>query len=131
MMTDTVADMFVRIKNAYRVRKDYVDIPFSRMRERICSVLEEEGFIKGYDVIENKPVFTIRVYLKYNEEGEPVVSEIKRVSKPGRRVYVSVKDIPFVRRGLGICIISTSKGVMSDKKARRMRIGGELLGVVW
>lgn len=130
-MTDPIADMFVRIKNATMVRKDYVDIPHSKMKERICSVLEEEGFIKGYDVVDTKPARTIRVYLKYTQDGSPVISEIKRMSKPGRRIYVGVRDLPYVRRGLGICILSTSKGIMSDKKARKVRAGGELLGIVW
>lgn len=131
MQTDPIADMFTAIRNAQRVGKKTVELFSSKMKKSICEVLKEEGFIEGFEVIEGKPAPLLRIYLKYNKKGQPVIREIKRISTPGRRIYVGVREIPYVMRGLGICILSTSRGIMSDKKARKLKVGGEFLGTVW
>ncbi len=131
MQTDPVADMLTAIRNAQSVGKKIVDLPHSKLKRNICEVLKEEGFIEGYDVVEMKNYSILRIYLKYNKHGEPVIKGIKKVTTPGRRVYVGVKELPLVKRGLGICILSTSKGIMSDKKARKFKVGGEFIGIVW
>jgi len=131
MQTDPIADMFTAIRNAQKAGKKTVEVVHSKMKRDICEVLKEEGFIEGYDVIEMKSYSIIRIYLKYNKNGEPVIHEIKKMSTPGRRVYVGVKNLPLVKRGLGICILSTSKGIISDKKARKIKAGGEFIGMVW
>lgn len=129
-MTDPLADMLTRIRNGQRANKRVVEAPASKLRARVLEVLEREGFIRGYERDENsgKPVFNIE--LKYHE-GEPVIQVISRVSKPGRRVYSSVKDLPRVRNGLGISIVSTPKGVLSDAEARDANVGGEILCTVF
>lgn len=129
-MTDPLADMLTRIRNGQRANKRVVEAPASKMRARVLEVLKREGFIRGYDAGESngKPVFLIE--LKYHE-GEPVIRVISRVSKPGRRVYSSVKDLPRVRNGLGISIVSTPKGVLSDAEARDANVGGEILCTVF
>ncbi len=129
-MTDPLADMLTRIRNGQRANKRVVEAPASKMRARVLEVLKREGFIRGYEDGEHdsKPVFLIE--LKYHE-GEPVISAISRVSKPGRRVYSSVKDLPRVRNGLGISIVSTPKGVLSDAEARDANVGGEVLCTVF
>ncbi len=130
-MTDPLGDMLTRIRNGQMRRKSKVVTPASSLRENVLDVLEREGFIRGYLRVEqlgNRPEFEIE--LKYYE-GEPVISEIKRVSKPGRRVYSSIKDLPRVRNGLGISILSTPKGVMSDADARTENVGGEVLCTVY
>lgn len=130
-MTDPLGDMLTRIRNGQMRRKSKVVTPASSLRENVLDVLEREGFIRGYLRVEqlgNRPEFEIE--LKYYE-GEPVISEIKRVSKPGRRVYSAVKDLPRVRNGLGISILSTPKGVMSDAEARTENVGGEVLCTVY
>jgi small subunit ribosomal protein S8 len=131
MQTDPIADMFTAIRNAQKAGKKTVDVWHSKMKRDICEVLKEEGFIEGYDIIEMKSYSIIRIYLKYNKNGEPVIHGIKKMSTPGRRVYVGVKKLPLVRRGLGICILSTSKGIISDKKAKKFKAGGEFIGMVW
>ncbi len=130
-MTDPLGDMLTRIRNGQMRRKSKISTPASSLRERVLDVLEREGFIRGYLRVEatgSRPEFEIE--LKYYE-GEPVISEIKRVSKPGRRVYSSVKELPRVRNGLGISILSTPKGVMSDADARTENVGGEVLCTVY
>lgn len=129
-MTDPLADMLTRIRNGQRANKRVVEAPASKLRARVLEVLQREGFIRGYERDENsgKPVFNIE--LKYHE-GEPVIQVISRVSKPGRRVYSSVKDLPRVRNGLGISIVSTPKGVLSDAEARDANVGGEILCTVF
>ncbi|RMF10508.1 MAG: 30S ribosomal protein S8 [Alphaproteobacteria bacterium] len=129
-MTDPLADMLTRIRNGQRANKRVVEAPASKMRARVLEVLKREGYIRGFEAAENdgKPVF--RIELKYHE-GEPVIRAISRVSKPGRRVYSSVKDLPRVRNGLGISIISTPKGVLSDAEARDANVGGEILCTVF
>lgn len=128
MMTDPIADMLTRIRNAVRVEKPYVDIPTSRFKRGIADVLKREGFIWDWkEIDEENPSATLRLELKYGPNGERVIQTIKRISKPGRRLYFRGKELKPVLGGLGIRIISTSKGVISDREARRDNIGGEVL----
>ncbi len=130
-MNDPIGDMLARIRNSQMRGKSTVMMPASKMRLRVLEVLAEEGYIRGYESVTGKDGHpAIEVSLKYYE-GEPVIREMKRVSKPGRRVYLSVKDIPQVRQGLGVSIVSTSKGVMSDASARSHNVGGEVLCTVF
>lgn len=125
-MTDPIGDMLTRIRNAQQRRMDKTHAPASRMRVRVLEVLQDEGYIRGFVEVEKDGKRTLEIELKYFD-GAPVISEISRVSKPGRRVYSSVRDLPLVRNGLGISILSTPKGVMSDAKARTENVGGEIL----
>ncbi|HWP34298.1 MAG TPA: 30S ribosomal protein S8 [Thermodesulfobacteriota bacterium] len=132
MLTDPIADMLTRIRNASRARHETVDMPSSRLKERIAEVLKEEGYIKGYRTIpEGGNKVTLRIFLKYTAGNESVIAGLRRVSRPGVRVYVRRDQIPRVRNGLGISILSTSKGIVTDRVARRERVGGELLCMVW
>ncbi|MCS7163416.1 MAG: 30S ribosomal protein S8 [Thermodesulfovibrio sp.] len=131
MMTDPISDMLTRIRNAIRVKADKVDIPASRMKIEISKILKEEGFIKSYKIIKDKKQGIIRINLKYTPEGDSVISDLKRISKPGRRVYVSKDKVPYVMGGLGIAILTTSQGVMTDKECRQRGIGGEVICYVW
>jgi len=126
-VTDPIADMLTRIRNAVMVRHDSVLIPSSRMKLAIAKILKEEGFISDYEVLKGKPHRIIKIYLKYSDKNQPILSGLERVSKPGLRVYVDRKEIPRVAGGLGIAIISTSSGVMTGQQAWRQGIGGELL----
>ncbi len=131
MMTDPLGDMLTRIRNAIIAKKDYVDVPKSKLKIAVLDTLKEEGYIKGYEILRGpsrKDV--IRIYLKRVGK-EYVIRHISRVSKPGRRLYTSCRKIPRVLSGLGILILSTSKGVMSDRKARKLGVGGEILAKVW
>jgi small subunit ribosomal protein S8 len=132
-MTDPIADMLTRIRNAVRNSSETVDMPSSAMKEGIAAVLKDEGYVADFRVAqgEGSPHKTLRVYLKYGPEGEKVINVITRVSKPGRRVYSKADDLPHVLDGLGISIVTTSKGVLSDRKCRQMNIGGEVLCRVW
>ena len=130
-MTDPVADMLTRIRNANMVKLQKVDIPSSNLKVSIANVLKQEGFIKNYKVISDNLQGILRVYLKYIDEKECVINEIKRVSKPGGRVYVKAEDIPVVKSGLGVAVLSTSKGVITDNAARKAGVGGELICTVW
>ena len=130
-LTDPIADMLTRIRNANSVGKDRVDIPASKVKTSIGELLKDEGFINDVKLVERKPQNMIRVYLKYGDNDEKVISGIKRISKPGLRVYVGTDEVPEVLGGLGIAVISTSQGVMSDKEAREKGIGGEVLCYVW
>ncbi|MDP6532689.1 MAG: 30S ribosomal protein S8 [Candidatus Marinimicrobia bacterium] len=130
-MSDPIADMLTRIRNGLAVGKRWVDIPASGSKKRIAFVLREERYIKDFMFVENGSKETVRVFLKYDHKGDPVIEGIERVSKPGLRVYVSSHEIPRVRDGLGISILSTSKGVVSNKIAKKMNIGGEILCNVW
>lgn len=130
-MTDPVADMLVRVSNAHQAGHDRVEIPASKMKMGIAKVLKKEGFIKNYKLIQDKKQGILRVYLKYTEENEPVIRGLKKISRPGRRVYRGFEEIPSVRGGFGVVILSTSKGILSDKDARSQRIGGEILCQVW
>jgi small subunit ribosomal protein S8 len=130
-ITDPIADMLTRIRNANNVNKDVVDIPASNLKINIAKTLKDEGFIKEYKIIDNYPQNKIRVYLKYGKNDEKVISGLKRISKPGLRVYVDKDEIPRVLGGLGIAVISTSRGILTDKQARNEGIGGEVLCYVW
>jgi small subunit ribosomal protein S8 len=126
-MSDPIGDMLTRIRNGQRARKSAITTPASKLRTRVLDVLEREGFIRGYDQYEVRPgISQVRVELKYHE-GEPVIREINRVSRPGRRVYSKIADLPKVYNGLGISIISTPRGVLSDSEARDANVGGEIL----
>jgi len=130
-ITDPIADMLTRIRNANSVGKSRVDIPASNIKTNIGELLKKEGFISDVKLVERKPQNMIRVYLKYGENDEKVITGLKRISKPGLRVYVGKEEVPKVLGGLGIAVISTSQGVMSDKEAREKGIGGEVLCYVW
>ena len=130
-ITDPIADMLTRIRNANSARHDTVDVPASNMKKSIAQVLLDEGYIKAFQVIDDGTQGTIRITLKYNAGKEKVISGLRRVSKPGLRVYVGADELPRVLRGLGIAIVSTSKGVMTDKAARANHVGGEVLAFVW
>lgn len=130
-MTDPIADMLTRIRNANLAYHETVDIPSSKLKLEIARILKENGFIQDYKFIKDKYQGKIRIYLKYGPKKERVITGLQRVSKPSLRVYVPWRKIPKVFSGLGICILSTSKGIMTDKEARKLRIGGELLCKVW
>jgi len=130
-MTDPVADMLTRIRNANMVKLQKVDIPSSSLKVNIANVLKQEGFIKNYKVISDNLQGVLRIYLKYIDEKDSVINEIKRVSKPGGRVYLKSEDIPVVKNGLGVAILSTSKGIITDNAARQAGVGGEILCTVW
>ncbi len=130
-MTDPIADMLTRIRNANMVKLQKVDIPSSNVKVNIAQVLKQEGFIKNYKVIADSRQGVLRVYLKFIDDKDPVINEITRVSKPGSRCYVNAEKIPTVKNGLGIAVLSTSKGVMTDTAAREAGIGGELICTVW
>ena len=127
MLTDPIADMLTRIRNANKAMHDSASMPTSRMKEEIARLLKQEGYIKDYRVVEAQPVSTLVIELKFGKNRQRVITDLKRVSKPGRRVYSSVKDLPTVRNGLGVSILSTPKGVMSDSEARAQNVGGEVL----
>lgn len=130
-MTDPIADLLTRIRNANMAKLQKVDIPSSNVKVSIASVLKAEGFIKNYKVIADNKQGVLRVYLKYIDDKESVINEIKRMSKPGSRVYVGSDEIPTVKNGLGIAVISTSKGIITDKAAREAGVGGEVVCTVW
>ena len=130
-MTDPIADMLTRIRNANTVGHETVDIPASKIKKSIAGILAEEGYIKGFDVIEDDKQGTIRVQMKYGPDKEKVISGIKKISKPGLKVYAKASDVPRVLGGLGIAIISTSNGVISDKEARKLGVGREVICYVW
>ncbi len=130
-ITDPIADMLTRIRNANSSKHESVTVPASNMKKAIAQILLEEGYIKGYQVTEDGKQGMIEIALKYGANKEKAISGLKRVSKPGLRVYASKEDLPRVYRGLGIAIISTSKGIMTDKKARLANVGGEVLAFIW
>ena len=131
-MTDPIADMLTRIRNANIAKHDTVDVPSSKMKLSIAQILLDEGFIKKYDLIDEGSFKTIRITLKYGaDKNEKIISGIKRISKPGLRVYAGKDELPRVLGGLGIAIISTNQGVITDKKARELQVGGEVLAFVW
>ena len=130
-ITDPVADMLTRIRNANSAKHDTVDVPASNLKKAIAQILLDEGYIKSFNVVENGNQGIIHIALKYQAKKAQVISGLKRVSKPGLRIYAGADEIPYVLKGLGIAIISTSKGVMTDKKARELHIGGEVLAFVW
>ena len=131
-ITDTIADMLTRIRNANSAKHDTVDIPASNMKKAIAQILVDEGYVKNYSIIDDGKQGTIRINLKYQGASKtPVIMGLRRVSKPGLRIYSSSEDMPRVMRGIGTAIVSTSKGVMTDKKARQENVGGEVLAFVW
>mgnify|MGYP001260805629 FL=1 len=130
-MTDPIADMLTRIRNANTVGHKTVDVPASKIKKSIAGILEDEGYISGFDVIEDDKQGTIRIQMKYGPDSEKVISGIKKISKPGLKVYAKASDVPRVLGGLGIAIISTSNGVISDKEARKLGVGGEVICYVW
>ncbi|MBD5521129.1 MAG: 30S ribosomal protein S8 [Lachnospiraceae bacterium] len=131
-MSDPIADMLTRIRNANTAKHDTVDVPSSKMKLAIAQILLDEGYIKRFDVIEDGKFQTIHITLKYGEDkNEKIISGLKRISKPGLRVYAGKEDLPKVLGGLGIAIISTNQGVITDKKARELQVGGEVLAFVW
>ncbi|NGQ97199.1 30S ribosomal protein S8 [Brevibacillus sp. SYP-B805] len=131
VMTDPIADMLTRIRNANMVRHEKVEIPASTIKKEIARILKEEGFIRDAEFIEDNKQGIIRLFLKYGQNNERVITGLKRISKPGLRVYAKNNEIPRVLGGLGIAIISTSAGVMTDKQARQARVGGEVIAYVW
>ena len=130
-ITDTIADLLTRIRNANSAKHDTVQIPASNMKKAICQILLDEGYIKGFSVEEDGKQGVITVTLKYLEGKKPVIQGLRRVSKPGLRIYSNVEDMPKVMKGLGIAIISTSKGIMTDREARKLNVGGEVLAFIW
>jgi small subunit ribosomal protein S8 len=129
--TDPIADMLTRVRNGLTVRKSFVLVPSSKVKVAIAQILLEEGFIQGYEVTNERPQPNIRLWLKYDKKRRPVVNGLKRVSRPGRRVYKGKQDLPWVLSGLGIAIVSTPKGLMTGREARRQGVGGEVLCYVW
>ncbi len=131
MMTDPIADMLTRIRNANMISAEKVDVPASKLKIEITKILKEKGFIKGYKVLKDKKQGVLRISLKYVAGGDKVISGIKKISKPGRRVYVDKKEIPEVMGSLGVAILSTSRGIFCDESCRREGIGGEVLCYIW
>ena len=131
-MTDPIADMLTRIRNANTAKHDTVDVPASKIKTEIARILLDEGYIKAYEIVEDGVVKTIKITLKYGaDKNQKVISGLKRISKPGLRVYAGVENMPKVLGGLGIAIFSTNKGIVTDKEARAMNVGGEVLAFVW
>ena len=130
-ITDVIADMLTRIRNAGTAKHESVDVPASNVKNAIAQILVEEGYVKEVQNIDDGKQGVIRLYLKYTENKKPVISGIKRISKPGLRIYASKEELPKVLGGLGVAVISTSKGIMTDKKARSLGIGGEVMAYIW
>jgi small subunit ribosomal protein S8 len=130
-MTDPISDFLTRLRNALKSRHETVDIPISKMKVDVARIMKEEGFIDNFKAIEDKTQGTLRLYLKYGPENENIINGLKRVSRPGRRVYIGGDEIPYVMGGYGINIISTSKGIITGKEAKRQNIGGEIICEVW
>ena len=130
-ITDPVADMLTRIRNANNAKHETVDVPASNMKKSIAQILLDEGYIKSFQVVDDGTQGTIRITLKYGQNRERAITGLRRVSKPGLRVYAGAEELPKVLKGLGIAIISTSRGVMTDKKARALNVGGEVLAFIW
>lgn len=131
VMTDPIADYLTRIRNANMAKHDSVEIPASNIKKSISEILKREGFIRDYEVTDDNKQGVIKVFLKYGPNGERVISGLKRISKPGLRNYVSAEDLPKVLNGLGIAIVSTSAGVITDKEARQKNVGGEVIAYIW
>jgi len=131
MLTDPIADMLTRVRNAVLIKAEKVDVPASRMKLEIAKILKEEGFIRAYKILKDKKQGILRITLKYTHDSSAIISGIKRISKPGRRVYVDKDSIPTVMGGVGVSILSTSRGVLGDKGCRREKVGGEILCYIW
>lgn len=130
-ITDSIADLLTRIRNANTAKHDTVDIPASKMKKAIVQILVEEGYVKSFQTIEDGKQGVIRVMLKYGEGKNPIITGLRRISKPGLRIYSGSEDMPKVMKGLGIAVVSTSKGIMTDRKARQENVGGEVMAFVW
>jgi len=130
-MTDPIADLMTRIRNATLAKHDRLDVPSSKLKLEVCALLRQEGFIQNFRLVEAHPQSAIRVYLRYDDHGTPAIQHMARVSKPGRRVYRGADDVPVVRNGQGVGIISTSQGLLTDVEARERRVGGEVLCEIW
>jgi small subunit ribosomal protein S8 len=130
-VTDPLSDMLTRIRNANIAKHSKVDIPASKIKISVAKILKDEGYIKNFKLIKDRKHGIIRIYLKYDEYNEGVITGLKRMSKPGRRLYVKHKDIPLILNGMGIAVLSTSKGVLADREARKANVGGELLCSIW
>ena len=131
VVTDPIADLLTRIRNANSAKHATVDVPASNVKKAITQILVDEGYVKGFQIIEDGKQGIIRITLKYGENKSPIITGLRRVSKPGLRIYSSCEDMPKVRKGLGIAIVSTSKGIVTDKKARELNVGGEVLAFIW
>ena len=131
MVTDPIADMLTRIRNSVLIKAEKVDIPASRLKVEIAKIMKEEGFIKSYKIIKDKKQGILRVTLKYTLDNRPIVEGLKRISKPGRRVYVGKDEVPSVVGGMGIAVMTTPKGILTDKTCRREGVGGEVLCYIW
>ena len=131
VMTDPIADMLTRIRNANMVGHEKLELPASKLKQEIADILKREGFVRDYELVEDNKQGVLRIFLKYGKNNERVISGLKRISKPGLRVYAKADEVPKVLNGLGIAIVSTSKGVLSDKEARNQAVGGEVLAYVW
>ena len=129
--TDPLADLLTRIRNAHQAKHDRVDVPASKLKTEVCRLLKEEGFVRNVRVVPGEPAAKLRVFLRYDEMGQPAISHVERVSRPGRRVYRGAEEIKPVRNGLGVAVISTSRGVVSDRQARELGVGGEVLCEIW
>jgi small subunit ribosomal protein S8 len=130
-MTDPISDLLTRIRNALLAKHDRLDVPSSKLKTNLMALLKQEGYIEDYETIDNQPQNILRVYLRYNRDGIPALRRLSRVSKPGRRVYRGADDIKPVLNGLGTAIVSTSKGLLTDRQAREMRVGGEIICELW
>lgn len=130
-MTDPIADLLTRIRNAMMAKHDRLDVPTSKVKAAICELLKAEGYIDGHEIIESSPTNTLRVFLRYSDEGVPAIRHVARVSRPGRRVYRGAEGIKPVLNGLGVALVSTSSGLLSDRQARDRRVGGEILCEIW
>ena len=130
-ITDTIADLLTRVRNANTAKHATVDVPASNVKKAITQILVDEGYVKSFQLIEDGKQGVIRITLKYGDNKSPVITGLRRVSKPGLRIYSSCADMPKVRKGLGIAIVSTSKGIVTDKKARELNVGGEILAYIW
>jgi small subunit ribosomal protein S8 len=130
-MTDPIADFLTRIRNAVQVGRDRCDVPASKIKLELSKILQEEGFIRTFKLLEEGPQGTLRLYLRYSSDGEPTIHGLERVSRPGLRVYRGVDELPQVRSGIGVAVVSTSKGLMTDVRAREQRLGGEIMCRVW
>lgn len=131
-MTDPISDLLTRIRNAHLAKHDRLDVPVSRLKLEVCRILKEEGFIKNYREVESTgPSGSVRIFLRYSPQGEPAINHVARISKPGRRVYRRANEIPPVRNGLGVGIVSTSQGLLTDAQARERKVGGEILCELW
>jgi small subunit ribosomal protein S8 len=128
---DPVSDLLTRIRNAHLAKHDRVDVPTSKLKAEICRILKEQGFIRNFKLVEQKPQSVLRIFLEYDENGSPAITHLRRISKPGRRVYRGAEDIRPILNGRGLGVVSTNLGVLSDSQARDKRIGGEILCEVW